>query len=225
MLRNTSHIDRVVQQSPDDLWAHIEPDSSRRLILAALDAFDALGFEGATTRAIAARANLSPAAVYVHFTAKHDLLQEILEVGHRAAWDAVVDGLDGVVGPSRRMRVFAETSAAWHACNRTLGRVVNYELRSLPGDRMDEVRAMRRRFEALVRNELRRGIHDEGFIVPDLRGTTRAIISLGIDLVRWYKPDRGISVEEVAALHGDLIVRMVRPWGEAVSLDRASAVG
>src|SRR4051812_14086446 len=50
-----------------ELWAHIEPASSRLLLLSALDAFLARGFHAATTREIAERAGMSPAAVYVHW--------------------------------------------------------------------------------------------------------------------------------------------------------------
>jgi AcrR family transcriptional regulator len=196
---------------PADLWAHVTPESSRRLLMAALEAFAALGFEGATTREIAERAQMSPAAVYVHYNAKLDLLQEICEVAHQAVWDTVTESLKGVEGPTRRLRTFAETFAAWHARNHTLGRVSNYELPSLPEARIEKVRTIRRGLEGLVRNELRRGVHDEDFDVPNLRGTTRAILSLGVDLVRWYAPHRD-SVEEVARLHGDLALRMVQPW-------------
>jgi AcrR family transcriptional regulator len=209
------HVAAIVDRDPTGLWTHVTPESSRRLLMAALDAFAALGFEGATTREIAGRADMSPAAVYVHYKAKLDLLQEICEVAHRAVWESVATALQGVDGPTARLRVFAEAFAAWHACNHTLGRVANYELPSLPEERMTEVGAVRRRFETLVRNELRRGIHDEDFTVPDLRGTTRAILSLGIDLVRWYAPEHRISVEDIAQLHGELVLRMVRPWDGA----------
>lgn len=212
MLATAPHVASIVERDPAELWTHVTPASSRRLLMAALEAFAALGFEGATTREIAGRAQMSPAAVYVHYKAKLDLLQEICEVAHRAVWTAVADALEGVEGPTTRLRVFAEAFAAWHACNHTLGRVANYELPSLPEERLAEVGDVRHRFEALVRNELRRGIHDEGFTVPDLRGTTRAILSLGIDLVRWYAPEHRIGVEEIAQLHGELVLRMVRPW-------------
>src|SRR5207249_3080733 len=97
--------------------------------------------------------------------------------------------------------------------NHVLGRVAQYELPALPPDRMQTVAAIRDRFEALVREQLEAGAAEEDFQVSDLRGTTRAILSLGIDLVRSYSPDRGLDVEHIARLHGELVLRMVRPWG------------
>jgi AcrR family transcriptional regulator len=222
MLAPGAHVAAAIDDDPVDLWAHVTPESSRKLLMAALDAFAALGFEGATTREIAGRAQMSPAAVYVHYSAKLDLLEEICQVAHRAVWDAVTDALQGVEGPARRLRTFAEAFAVWHARNSTLARVSNYELPSLPDERLAKVLEIRRGMETLVRNELRRGVHDDGFDVPDLRGTTRAILSLGVDLVRWYAPHRD-SVDEVARLHGELVVRMVRPWSTAAPAAGQSA--
>jgi len=47
----------------DDLWLDVEPPASRRLLLAALDAFSEQGYFATTTRDISERAQLSPAAV------------------------------------------------------------------------------------------------------------------------------------------------------------------
>jgi AcrR family transcriptional regulator len=49
----------------------------RRIFLAALAVFSERGFHEATTRDIAARAGMSPAALYIHFRSKEDLLYRI----------------------------------------------------------------------------------------------------------------------------------------------------
>jgi AcrR family transcriptional regulator len=50
----------------------------RRLLLAGVECFWRDGFHASSTRDIAKRAKLSPAAVYVHFAAKEDLLFTII---------------------------------------------------------------------------------------------------------------------------------------------------
>ena len=45
-------------------------------------------------------------------------------------------------------------------------------------------------------------------------GTARAILSLSIDLVRWFTPRGSHSAEEIARLHADLAVRMTAPQGD-----------
>ena len=55
----------------------VEPQSVKNLLAAALDAFAEEGYHGSTTRTISARAGLSPAALYVHFSSKSELLFEL----------------------------------------------------------------------------------------------------------------------------------------------------
>src|SRR5215216_7222909 len=75
------------------LFDWLEPESSRRLVISALAAFANRGFHAATTREIGAGAGMSRAGVYVHFTAKTDLLFEICRVGHQAAVATIEDAL------------------------------------------------------------------------------------------------------------------------------------
>ena len=53
--------------------------------------------------------------------------------------------------------------------------------------------------------------HDGAFDVVDLPGTARAILSLSIDLVRWFSPRGSHSADDIAQLHADLAVRMTAP--------------
>jgi AcrR family transcriptional regulator len=192
------------------LWAHVEPESSRRLLLAALDAFAVHGFEAATTRDIAQRAGMSPAAVYVHYRSKVDLLHEISRIGHEAVLAEVLEVVDGIADPAERVRLFVEAFAAWHARYHTLARVTQYELRSLPAERLADIRDLRRRFEASLEEDLRRGVQSGQFEVTDVRGTTRAILSLGIDVARWFVPEGRATDREIGQLYGHLVLGMVR---------------
>ena len=117
MLATAPHVTAIVARDCGELWDHVTPESSRRLLMAALEAFATLGFEGATTREIAGRAQMSPAAVYVHYKAKLDLLQEICEVAHRAVWATV-----GRRRFSGRVRHgLPRTSRGWPGAGRRLG--------------------------------------------------------------------------------------------------------
>jgi AcrR family transcriptional regulator len=67
------------------LWEGVQPEPARRLLVAGLGLFAAQGFHGTTTRDIAARAGMSPAALYVHYRTKEDLLFRISRIAHEAA--------------------------------------------------------------------------------------------------------------------------------------------
>jgi AcrR family transcriptional regulator len=195
------------------LWAGIEPESSRRLLLSALTAFARHGFEAATTREIAEGAGLSPAAVYVHYKAKSDLLHEISRSGHQSVLDEVERALaEAPADPVERVRRFVAAFAKWHADHHVVARVIQYELKSLPPPQFREIARLRRRFEELLAAELRAGVEAGAFEVPELGATTLAILSLCIDLARWYHPgaDHKRS-DEVGELYAGLVLRMILP--------------
>ena len=196
-----------------ELWAHIEPESSRLLLLSALEAFLARGFHAATTREIGERAGMSAAAVYTHWKAKHDLLFEISLIGHRAVLDVVEQALEQASDdPVERVYAFVAAFATWHAENHALARVIQYEFKKLPRSQFRRIVRLRDRFEKLMRQELAGGVAAGAFDVDDLEGTMLAVLSLCIDLARWYEPSpEHNSAEAVGELYAGLVMRMLRP--------------
>ena len=180
-----------------------------RLLDAAIAAFAARGFHGTTTRDIAAAAGLSPAAVYVHHRSKEDLLHLISSRGHERTLRLVRDTVAAADGPVDRLAAFARTFAAHHARNHTTARIVNYELAALSEPHRAEVAAVRRAIEAEVRALVEDGVRAGVFDVPDPRMTTLALLSLGIDVSRWYDDDGALTPEEVGEHYAALALRMV----------------
>jgi hypothetical protein len=60
-----------------------------------------------------------------------------------------------------------------------------------------------------VRGIVEDGVADGSFDVPDVKGTTLAILSLCIDVARWFSLDGPRTPDEVGALYADLVLRMV----------------
>jgi AcrR family transcriptional regulator len=191
------------------LLSDVTPENSRQLLLAALEEFAVRGYHATTTRDIARRVGLSPAAVYVHYPSKAHLLLELSRTGHRAALRVTEEALDGEGDPPVRLRRFVRAFAAWHADNQPLARVIQYELRALPADGYEEVAALRRRIERLLQAELRRGRDSGAFQIDDLTGTALAILSLCIDIARWYTPGGRRRPAAIGELYAELALRMV----------------
>lgn len=191
-----------------DLWAHVEPDAARRMLLAAVDAFATRGYSATTTREIAERTGLSPAAVYVHYRSKVELLYAISLAAGQAVLDTVERAVDEHATPVERLHAFVVAFVAWHAENYTLARVIQYEARALEPGQFDAVDALRRRCERLLRSELRRGAASGEFDIDDQSSTAMAILSLGIDVARWYHP-RALAPAKLGARYAELVLRMV----------------
>lgn len=193
------------------------PPSARRLLIGAVEAFAARGYHATATRDIAARAGLSPAGVYVHFASKEELLYQISLIGHRGtvrvvrAAAATVEHDD----PAQRLRAVVAAITAWHARYHTTARVINYEMSSLTERHRSTISTLRREIDALVRQTLEEGAARGVFDVPDVRGTTLALLSLTIDVARWFRATGARAPEELGAFYGELALRMAGHQGSS----------
>jgi AcrR family transcriptional regulator len=187
------------------------PETQRRIVLAAVEAFADRGFHATTTRDIATGAGLSPAGLYVHYRSKAAVLAQVSRAGHEATLDLVRGVLeDGRDGPAPdRLRRLVETFTAWHARHHLVARVVQYELAALPPEDRAEVARLRRSIEGLVEAEVRRGVSRDELVVAEPHAATRAMLSLCIDVARWFDPAGRESPQDVARLYGTLVLRML----------------
>lgn len=192
---------------PNDSQA--EPEASRRMLAAAIDAFAERGYHATTTRDIAARAGLSPAALYVHYPSKAALLAHISLHGHQAALELLTTAVAGAPDPVGRLRVAVADFVRWHAEHHRTARVVQYELHALPDQVRAEVSSLRRRIEQLVEDVIRAGVAAGSMDVAEPRRVARAVLSLGVDVARWYDPTGRDTPEDLGRLYAALALRMV----------------
>ncbi len=185
------------------------PDARTRLGLAAVEAFAAKGFHGTTTRDISTAAGMSPAALYVHHRSKEELLFELSLVGHRRVLGMARDSVATSDDPVEQLSAFVEDFVRDHALAHTGARVINYELAALSDEHFAEVAAVRREIDGVLRAVIERGVETGAFSTPDAQMTTLALLSLGIDVARWYRDEGRWSPDQVAAHYRLLALRMV----------------
>ncbi|MCT9107215.1 TetR/AcrR family transcriptional regulator [Streptomyces mirabilis] len=190
-------------------WAEVTPDAARRLLVAAVEAFAERGYHATTTRDIAGRAGMSPAALYIHYKTKEELLHRISRIGHDKALDIVRSAAQGGGSAAERLTDAVRSFVRWHAGQHTTARVVQYELEALGPEARAEIVALRRQTDAAVRGIIADGVAAGDFDVPDVPGTTLAVLSLCIDVARWFNVDGPRTPDEVGALYADLVLRMV----------------
>jgi AcrR family transcriptional regulator len=192
------------------LWRDVSPPSSQRLLLAALESFAELGFHGTTTRDIARRAQMSPAALYVHYPSKGALLFEISRAAHNAMlqeWRAAF--AQEALSPAERLANLIRAQVRFHATHHTAARVANYELHSLSAAQADFIVALRTEMGRVMREAVRLGIDSGEFRVSDLSATCVAIISLGVDTSRWFDPQGRLTPDEIGDLYAEFGLRLV----------------
>ncbi|MFD0418194.1 TetR/AcrR family transcriptional regulator [Streptomyces sp. NPDC127108] len=190
-------------------WAEVSPDAARRLLIAAVDAFAERGYHATTTRDIAGRAGMSPAALYIHYKTKEELLHRISRLGHDKALAILRAAADGEGTAADRLSAAVRSFVRWHAGHHTTARVVQYELDALSAEHRTEIVVLRRLSDAAVREIINDGVRAGEFDVPDVPGTTLAVLSLCIDVARWFDVGGRRTPDEVGALYADLVLRMV----------------
>ena len=189
----------------------ITTEAARRLLKSALDRFSNVGFHAATTREISQGAGMSPAALYVHFSSKEEMLFRLSHIGYESVLDTINNiGLDRP-DPKTQLKELVTRLTIWHCQHHALGRVVHYEFDCLTPDHQSELSTLRRTVQEVVEGVIRSGISVGEFEADDVRDASRAIIVLCVDVVRWYRPGHRLTHNALSKTYADLAYRMLRP--------------
>ncbi|MCW2773212.1 MAG: Regulatory protein TetR [Nocardioides sp.] len=184
-------------------------DARTRLARAAVDAFAVKGFHGTTTRDISTAAGMSPAALYVHHRSKEELLYELARLGHERVLEMVRASVARSDDPVEQLGALVEDFVRDHALAHTGARVINYELAALSEEHLAEIVAIRNDIDVVVRGVIDRGVALGVFDTPDAHMTALAVLSLGVDVARWFRDEGRWTPDQVAVHYRFLALRMV----------------
>lgn len=199
-----------LSDEPASLWPDELPGVAGNLLSAAVQCFASKGYHATTTRDISMGAGLSPAALYVYFESKELVLYEIIRAGHQRALIHVTEpAIEQIENASERLCMLVLRHTEWHARHHVAARVCQYELASLSAEHYEEIHQIRRRTNDVFRAAVNRGVEEGTFAKVDVNRSTRAILSLSIDLVRWYRRDGGDSPEQLGQFNSKLALKMV----------------
>ena len=112
--------------------------------------------------------------------------------------------------PADQLREIVEQFAAWHARFHTNARVVQYEMAALTEEHKREIASLRRAVEMRVRAVIASGVARDEFTVRTPNTAALAVLSLGIDVARWYREDGPWTPEEIGQRYGELALNLVR---------------
>lgn len=187
----------------------VESATVRRLLLAGADAFWRDGFHASSTREIARRAKLSPAAVYVHFKAKEDLLFTIIQAVSENLRDRLVELASEGGTPTELLCRLVQAYVAIPARMYKASLVANREFGSLTPSQRRKIVKIRDELEQIVGNCLAAGNASGEFSFEDLSITRMAVLSLCRSTLFWYSPRGRFTPEQVADKHVQLVLGMV----------------
>ena len=195
---------------PDLFQRRVESPSIRRLLLAAVDNFWKSGFHASSTRDIAKRAKLSPAAVYVHFKSKEELLFTIIVVVAERLHERLLATSQETGGPTERLKRIVQDYVAFPLKMYKAAYIANTEFNFLnPAQRKDIVR-IRDALELIVADCLREGCATGEFGIKDIDMMKTAIVAMCRSVLRWYSPRGRLTPEEIGEYYAALAISMVK---------------
>jgi AcrR family transcriptional regulator len=184
------------------------PEGPRRILLAAATAFAERGFYATTTRDIAAQAGLSPAALYVYFRSKEEVLHQIAV----SALDFTVEVAATEAGrpgsPADRLAGLVRVLTVWHTYNSQVAHVVLYQTGALGPAHLADIKAKQRAVGLIVRQVIVDGIHSGDFDVPDPGAAAIAVLSLCLDVARWYHPGYRLTPQQLGDFNAVAALRV-----------------
>ena len=199
----------VVRNLADLFNRRIESPSIRRILLAAVDSFSKTSFHAASTRDIARKAKLSPAAVYVHFQSKEELLYTVVTIISEWVFDQVNAAARERGSPAERLRRVVQVHVASHAAMRTAMFVANFEFHSLNAAQRKKILRYRDAIEQVFEGCIRAGCEEGSFHVQNIGVTRVAVVSLCVSVLNWFSPRGNLSAEQVGDYYADLVLGML----------------
>jgi AcrR family transcriptional regulator len=161
-----------------------------RILDAAVALFADKGFDATSVQEIVERAAVTKGALYHYFSSKDDLLYEIYHglIGRQLA------DLDRIIAarlaPADMVRAVVVNLVETTTEGLAEAAVFSREMHKLGADRMEAVRADRRRYNEAFREVVAAGQRDGAF-APVASAETVTLMVFGIvhQLPQWYRPD------------------------------------
>ncbi|MGB3866972.1 MAG: TetR/AcrR family transcriptional regulator [Xanthobacteraceae bacterium] len=186
-------------------------NSVRKLLIAAIESFASKGFHGTTTRDIARAADMSPAALYVHFSSKQELLFKLTLAMATAMLDDLRRAAASEIDPARQLRALVSSYARCNARMHTAVHAATYEFDVLSPDQQRAIVAIRRHVNQVFIDCLLAGRACGQFDFKDEKVVRLSVMSLCVSIAAWFSPAGPLLPEELGDQYGDMIIRMIAP--------------
>lgn len=180
--------------------------------------FHERGYDGTSMKDIADRVGVTAAGLYWHFDSKEAILVTYLESELERLVSAGQEALSSD-DPEDQLREFTRRHVVFQI-EHTDTTVVfesmvygaNQLRRAMPEDQARLIELERAHFNTL-RNILDAGISRGTFAIENTNVAAFAIIGMGEHVIHWYRPEGGLTIEEIAEQFAEFAVRLVSPAG------------
>ncbi len=207
------------------------PDTREAILSSAVELFGLRGYHATSMRALAASANVQPAAIYHWYPSKEAILVQLQDDFMAELTENVVAAMARQPRPALRLAAAVREHVVFHGIHRLAAFVTDSEIRALTDGPRGALIAKRDDYQAMFSELIRDGIRDGSLRASDAHVATYAILLQCTGVALWFDPAGPLKLEQVAELHVELVLGSLQGSreliGEAIeSVSRgAEAVG
>jgi AcrR family transcriptional regulator len=159
---------------------------------------------------VAARAGLSPAALYVYFRSKEEVLHQIVTSTLDFTIEVAATESSRPGSPADRLTGLVHVLTLWTTYNSQVAHVVLYQTGALSPAHQADITARQRKVSQIVRQLIADGISSRDFDIPDpgAAAIAIAVLSLCLDVARWYRPGHRLTPQQIGDFNAVAALRI-----------------
>jgi AcrR family transcriptional regulator len=180
---------------------------------AALTLFAEKGYRATSLRDIAAAVGVQAGSLYNHITSKDELLFSLLCDSISDRLHALRQATVAVEDPIERLRIAIDVVIRHRFEEHREIFVSQSELRALKPEQRAGVVALRDAYEAELEGLLAGASANAGLKVTDPKLAVYAIIAIGQQVGRWYRPDGRLTLAEISLFYQDFLLDAIGARG------------
>jgi TetR/AcrR family transcriptional regulator, cholesterol catabolism regulator len=200
------------------------PETRDAIHAAAIDLFAELGYHATSMRALAAAADVQPAAIYHWYPSKEAILIQLQDDFMEELTARVHAGMERQEGAALKLAAAVREHVVYHGLNTREAFVTDSEIRALADHPRSALIAKRDAYQSLFAGLIRDGIRDGDLRSSDVHVATYAILLQCTGVALWFSPDGPLGLGEVAELHVELVLGSLQASPELIrdAIDRVS---
>ena len=208
------------------------PETREAINRAAVRLFAELGYHATSMRTLAAAAEVQPAAIYHWYPSKEAILVHLQDEFMDELTARVIAAMDEQEGPVLELAAAVREHVVYHGLKTSEAFVTDSEIRALDPEPRRALIARRDAYQRMFGDLIDAGIREGSLRSSDARVATYAIILQCTGVALWFDPAGPLPIEEVAAVHVELVLgslgaspELIASARDAVASSRAGRGG
>jgi AcrR family transcriptional regulator len=193
------------------------PETRDAIHAAAVDLFARLGYHATSMRAIAAAAEIQPAAIYHWYPSKEAILVDLQDEFMERLTGKLVAAMERYDRPALKLAAAVHEHVVFHGLHRREAFVTDSEIRALNDTPRAALIAKRDEYQRMFSGMIRDGIRAGSLRASDVHVATYAILLQCTGVALWFDPNGPLGLEEVAELHVELVLGSLQASGALIS--------